>query len=125
MSKITDNGNGTVTIEKQLLKDLFEQYKTTQSDVELSVQTIAKVLQILGIIQADGNFKEDFRFRHLLQNLTGIVTQSLTNSSGLQKKFSFITDPACIAVIEKYSYLYSNRGVKKDTSITDLEFENL
>lgn len=126
MSKIVKNGDGTVTMPVEMLKELSTAYTETKKDVELSVEIIAKVLMILGIIQADGNIRPDFRFRHLFKNLTGIITESLTNSSGMEKKFSFVTDKRCLEVIEKYSYMYKASGTAKaDKSIVDIEFEML
>jgi hypothetical protein len=128
MSQITDNGNGTVTISKEALKKLSNELVTTKADVELCVDTIARVLIILGIITPEGEIKQDFRFRHLVKSLSSIVTDSMFNPDSLQTRFSFITDPKCLQTIEKYSYLYrktKTTDVPKTLPADDLEFEEV
>lgn len=126
MSQIIKNGDGTVTMPEELLKSLLKEYETKKADVERAVTTIARMLQILGIIKQDGSFRDDFRFRHLIQNLTGIVTQSLTNNKALQERFQFVTDPENIEMIRRYSYLYQESAAgKKEKDIVELEFEEI
>lgn len=125
MSQIIDNGNGTVTLPKELLKKLYSEHNEVKADVERCVNTIAQMLMILGIITKEGDIQENFRFKHLIKTLTTIVADSVFNSAGLEKKFAFVKDPANLKVIEKYSYLYKKNEAKKEPSIVDLEFEML
>ena len=99
MSQIKDNGDGTVTVSKELLQQLYKEHVQVKADVELRVDTIAKMLIVLGIITKDGDIKENYRFRDLVKTLTSLVSDSVFNSAGLEKKFGFVKDPKCLAVV--------------------------
>lgn len=88
------NANGNATPEDY--SKLFGAYYEMLADLTKVKEAVFKVMEVTGMINTDGTFKDKMDFK----KISGMVAGMLMNPAALQEKFSFLKES--LPLLEKY-----------------------